>query len=405
MKNKLIIICSLIIAFTVCFLGTVNASENFNEEYDQDETYLERNWERVQLASEIEKKIMEYYQISDVFDDMYPSYFGGLYISDDAKNLIIQIVEKNIPDTNLEDYKIYKEITTLDDSIMIEYVDYSFNELNDANNQLSDMTMDYLTENTILGNYIDVKNNTVVVEQKDNSIASQGLIKRQLNKNNYNKSKLITFITGDYSFTYAKKVVNVGGAIGNGNFCSMGFRTRYHGYDGFVTAGHCVKNLATIREGVVKYVQYSNNQKYDFAYVQTYSDYVPSNNLEHPEINIMTLANTKSSPKITVNMAIAKVGNTTKYTSGKVTGLNQSVTYKDDSSGSTEKIYGLVKSNLKSGKGDSGGAVFIPRKDSEGGSILVGILSGGGNGFLGLGKSMYFTSINDIFDPFQTGRY
>lgn len=46
----------------------------------------------------------------------------------------------------------------------------------------------------------------------------------------------------------------------------------------------------------------------------------------------------------------------------------------------------MVKSNLIASKGDSGGAVIIPRKDSDGGAIAFGILSGGISG-----KEIYFT--------------
>lgn len=139
--------------------------------------------------------------------------------------------------------------------------------------------------------------------------------------------------------------------------------------------------------------------------MQTDSNYIPTNTLEFQEVNIMTLAVEKTIPTITVNMAIAKVGITTHYTSGKITGLNQSVTYKDEDTGVKEKINGLVKSNLKSDRGDSGGTVFIPRVDSKGGSIPIGVLSGGGNGFLGIGRTMYFTSINDMHTPIKEGRY
>ncbi len=396
--------------FSICFLNEVKAASKAletNVEYDK---YIERNWAMVELASKLEQSIMDRYQIKEPFEDEYPSYFGGIYVSDDAKNLVIQIVEKNIPDDSTDEYKFYKKITNMDDSIKIEYVTHSFNELNEANNLAKNILNNRSKiQNDAIGSYIDVINNTTKIEMKNNNVADQNLFKKEIIRNTSkitqeigkSDSKLITFEKQFLSSTFAKKYINAGGAIGNGGYCSMGFRARYYSVDGYVTAGHCVRGMSYIKEGKVKYAQFSNNQKYDYAFIQTDSDYVPTNNLEYPEINIMTLAVVKNIPKITVNMAIAKVGNKTEYTSGKVTGLNQNVYYDNEDA----TIYGLVQTNLKAGQGDSGGIIFIPRTDSNGGPIPIGVLSGGRNGIFGLGRATYFTSINDMHTPIKEGRY
>lgn len=93
-------------------------------------------------------------------------------------------------------------------------------------------------------------------------------------------------------------------------------------------------------------------------------------------------------------MAKAKDGYTTKYTTGKITGLNQTINY---TSGMT--IKGLVKSSCKAAEGDSGGIVFIPRKDSDGGSLPIGIISGGNS------TSMAFTHIDNLPYELQNNRY
>ena len=50
-----------------------------------------------------------------------------------------------------------------------------------------------------------------------------------------------------------------------------------------------------------------------------------------------------------------------------------------------------------------GAPVFIPRTDTNGGSIPLGVLSGGSHGTLGIGRTMYFTSINNVTGTIQTG--
>lgn len=61
----------------------------------------------------------------------------------------------------------------------------------------------------------------------------------------------------------------------------------------------------------------------------------------------------------------------------------------------------MVKSNVYQDQGDSGGVVFIPRLDTLGGSVPIGILSGG----IPASNLMHFTSINNLPIVLQTGRY
>ena len=59
----------------------------------------------------------------------------------------------------------------------------------------------------------------------------------------------------------------------------------------------------------------------------------------------------------------------------------------------------MIKSNVYQAKGDSGGVVMIPRTDSNGGAIGLGILSGGINN----GNLMYFSDLNVL--PGLQNRY
>ena len=78
------------------------------------------------------------------------------------------------------------------------------------------------------------------------------------------------------------------------------------------------------------YNRFQHNQYYDYGFVATNSSYTPSNALAYPSGNVKTLAVVNYCPTITVNMEVAKSGITTEYTDGKVKGLNQTVTYEDE---------------------------------------------------------------------------
>ena len=95
--------------------------------------------------------------------------------------------------------------------------------------------------------------------------------------------------------------------------------------------------------------------------------------------------------KDSVTTNVSKNGVKTGYTTGKVTALNQAIYYDTDGDGvSDTRIYGLVTSNVYQGQGDSGGVVMIPRTDSNGGAIGLGLLSGGVN----MSNTMHFSDLN-----------
>lgn len=411
MKNKILIFLGLVAIVLSDFIVPVNAlGLTPSDSSLNNEDYLERNWARVALATEVQTTINDYYNIKDVYNDTYPTYFGGMYISDDASKLIIQIVEKNIPSVDSEEFDTYNKIISMDNAIKIEYVNNSFNELNEINNSVSEyITTDKIHDN-IIGGYVDIMNNKVVVEMKDASIKKQENFKSKLSisRKKMNMSA-IEYVEAEQPKSYAK-TINSGGEIYGRQIdsthvavCSMGFRTKYNNQYGYVTAGHCLRNASSVQSGTVLYSNFTNNGYYDYGFVATNSQYTTSNKLEFPSGNIKTLAVVNYCPTIVSNMAVAKSGIKTKYTSGKVTGINQTVTYKENSGNIV--IKGLVKTNVKSDEGDSGAPVFVPRTDSEGGSIPLGVLSGGNKGVLGIGRTMYFTSINDMKAEIQSGRY
>lgn len=181
MKMRKIILFIGVMAFLVSsFCIKIDARE-VESIQPYDENYLVRNLNMAELATKIEKSIMTYYEIENRYEDIYPSYFGGMYISNDAQNLIIQIVKENVPINDSEEYKFYQVITNMDDSIKIEYVENSFNDLNEINNKVSNLiNIKKTLKNNLNGVYVDVMSNSTVIEVKEKSNLTESKLMEEI---------------------------------------------------------------------------------------------------------------------------------------------------------------------------------------------------------------------------------
>lgn len=448
MKNKIIKALG-IVALTSAFLITsVNASslaskslatnnqkylatamvEAYGDNYDE---WLKNNLHKADLSTKVNSLMKSHY------GDIYPAYFGGMYISDDSLNLVIQIVEENIPIKGSEEYSVYKEIIDMDSTIKIEYVKNSYNELNKIKEEISkyfspNEDIDVTVLKNISANYVDIYNNTVVVRLVENTEKTQMAFKQAIlvdsklisaKANNakisdsiMNKySELIKFEQGDLATTTADLkpggLINIPLVSGGPTAyeCSMGFRTKYNGKAGYITAGHCVSHLsigATINTGTVKYKQFTNEQAGDYAFIETSSSWTPINTLAFTSGSITTLHSPQPlSVNITAGMAIAKAGNKTGYTAGTVKYSNVDVTYVEN--GVATKIKSLFEGTIKVNCGDSGGVVFKPDPLA---TIPLGVQSGASwsnpNDVCNIPtNTAYFTNIDTMFSAFRTGRY
>ena len=370
--------------------------EAYGDNYKE---YLEDNWHKVEIAAKVEDLIEKYYK------NIFPEYYGGMYISDDAKNLIIQIVKENIPKSDSKEYKIYNELINIDSSIKIEYVKLSQNELSKIIDVIGKSETINKNKNYI-SSYIDVMSNSIVVEVKNNNDmkTKQTFKETFANLKSQNKAyDYIKFVNSTEDQPLAGKTLNAGSAISvHGGTCSMGFRVKYNGNKGYLTAGHCFDGLLpSIPTGTIQIRQFANNQSNDYAFVKTTALYEPMNTLQYPGTNITELAVANYCPTLVVNMAVAKSGMKTGYTAGKITALSYDAQYKNI------KIKNLVKAQLKSNCGDSGAPIFTPRTQANGGPVPIGILSGGNTRDECKTPATYtlFTNINRLPANLQTGRY
>ena len=385
MKKKILLF------LTLFMIGSsVYAKEENNSEL------LEKNYKIANLGTIVENKLKDHYGIKKIYEDKYPEFYGGMYISDDYDNIIIQIVKTKIPSKKSKDYNFYNSFISLDEKIKIEYVDNSFNELNEINNIMSN---NINKDENVLGTYIDMLNNTVKVELDNMDIIKQEQTIKKIFDNNQKinssliikskKTPLLTFEKGEKAKLLES--INSGGKLDTHQaVCSMGFRAKMNGRKGYVTAGHCLSYVNAPKHGTIRILQFQNNGYYDYGFVETNNDYNVTNKLEYPKGDVKSLAVVNYSPNIYVNLLVAKNGIKTGYTDGKVKGLNQTVNC------GNVTIKGLVKTNLSADERDSGGVVFIPMTDSDGGSIPIGVVSSGKSLF-GILNEMDFTSINDMY--------
>lgn len=151
-RNIIIIVFTFLITLLIIFGLIIYKYKN-----REVEDFYERNYQLTFVARDVEA-FFKYR-----FGDVYPDFYGGMYISDDSYNLIVQVVKEKIPVEGTMEYYYYNELSTVDERINIEYVKYSYNELLNINNKITD----YFSNNKVFGDlnswYIDVYNNRVVV--------------------------------------------------------------------------------------------------------------------------------------------------------------------------------------------------------------------------------------------------
>ena len=152
-KSKYVIVVSLILIFLLIFFVILFYKKK-NDELDR---YYERSYQMTFVARNVEAFFKYRY------DNKYPDFYGGMYISDDAYNLIVQVVLDKIPPKGTLDFYYYNELFTVDDSIKVEYVKYSYNELENVYNKINEYLFLNDPPKDLNSFYIDIFKNRVVV--------------------------------------------------------------------------------------------------------------------------------------------------------------------------------------------------------------------------------------------------
>ncbi len=313
-------------------------AESFKNTYGSEyKTILSNNEKANLIANQI---ALTYYD-QNSNEVKYPNSFGGQYINDNNE-LVIQIVkdakEKSILDTT----KKY------DENIVYEYVNNSYEELNKVNDAIiAYFTQKDVDTKSLSANYVDTKNNIVVVELKNNTLEEQEWF-----KSNVIDSPLIRFVKNEQNVTLTS-TYNAGGNINN--ICSIGFRARMNGVDGFMTAAHCfVRNENVIGFGVVTERIRDDANGIDGEFIALSSGNTVTNNLQYPVYPSSVLSTLTSTFHVNVEGGlIAKEGFATQLTKGVISNTNYSYTDKQGN-----YFAKFILTNVLCNNGDSGGVVF-----------------------------------------------
>ena len=358
MKKSFILI--LVLFITIFFEISINA---------QSKDYLEKNEHLSLLANTVETSLR------NSNDGDYPDYYGGIYINDDSTNLIIQIIREKINDTGFSN--ILNNFINENNEIKIEYVENSYNDLLRTYNNIQSYNNNSIC-NTIInheieytGSYVDVINNKIIVGYDNTNLPKEQRLTQEKEfinkiKRNTDKPNIIVFQNSPKG---TEQIDLKGGQelfINGISTCSMGYRAKLNGKNGYVTAGHCVNGYtANVASGTVKKYQYSGTV--DASFIETNSLYNPLNDLMYTSAFYSKL-NTNT-PNLYVGSAIAHVGKTSGYKEGKIKSLFYSKVF-----GNTE-FKSLILADYEALAGDSGGTVFVPAS-SAGTVPLVGIHKG-----------------------------
>ena len=114
-RNIIIIVFTLLITLLIIF-GLIIYEYKSREVED----FYERNYQLTFVARDVEA-FFKYR-----FGDVYPEFYGGMYISDDSYNLIVQIVEEKIPVEGTMEYYYYNELSTVDERIKLDRDKFNF---------------------------------------------------------------------------------------------------------------------------------------------------------------------------------------------------------------------------------------------------------------------------------------
>ncbi|MDG4864172.1 S1 family peptidase, partial [Streptomyces sp. T-3] len=193
---------------------------------------------------------------------------------------------------------------------------------------------------------------------------------------------------------FRQEVAGGDAIYGGGYRCSSAFNVSAGSTRYFVTAGHCTNAAtdwrATSGGAVIGQRTGTSFPTNDYGIVKYTGSAAPAGNVNLYNGSYQDIT---SAADPVVGQAIRKSGSTTKVTSGKVTQTNVTVNY-----GSGNTVYGMVKTTVCSGSGDSGGAHFA-------GATALGIHSGSGGCSDGVNGSAIFQPVREALSAYGVNVY
>jgi hypothetical protein len=329
------------------------------------------------------------FPMNRVGDVMYPDFIGGIYYSYDG-NMVVQIVECSEAKRNT----LYSDVRTAlheMEDVVIEYVEASYNELNDIKNAILGLVFDdeqcevinnmsalfvRVSENRLFVELVDYREETIVAFREVVYCSPLIVFKER-------EVALTTLAFPGESETSSEAIVTEGvgimptltGVVHPGMpmlRSSWGYRARRNGREGVVIAAHSAPPGQLGVVGNIPANAWAFNGVIDAAFVELNTG-ITASNISARGIDILTTVRTS----FRENDIIGKDGNRTGLSWGRVTDPNWSGNIEDPNHG-TRFFVGLVDTNVWNGGGDSGGPVFwfiIPMSPNVG--QTAGIVTAG----------------------------
>ncbi|HET6857875.1 MAG TPA: S1 family peptidase [Streptomyces sp.] len=190
----------------------------------------------------------------------------------------------------------------------------------------------------------------------------------------------------------------------NGFLCSVGYGARDSaGKQYLVTAGHCIEDLPDLYYNNAHFAKGTNTRfalgtrSVDMGIAAVDSDDSIATSVG--TYNVSNPVAVRGSQRAASGAALCKSGQTTKWTCGKVSSYNVSVTYTDQNGGPDTVVTGLGSSTVCTQGGDSGGAYIS-------GNQAQGMTSGGPSnqqctGGVNSRGSSYFQPLDDALAHYR----
>ena len=308
------------ITFTiVLFLLIIYFLFLYKNKNDELEEYYERNY---QLSFEA-RNVEAFFKYR--YDGSYPDYYGGMYISDDAYNLIVQIVKDKLPINGTKDAFYYNELFTVSDKVKIEYVKNSYNDLEKVYDKLNDYLSSHKMPKDFNSVGIDIMKNSIVVsfvsisdevinDFKENILDSDLIIFENSLANITSKKECTNYLDNLGSDILTSKDILINIRIGNKNYVPVSLNLYSDGtYELYTSYETCTpgKNC----DLMLKYVK-SIKGTYDYDIEKILNNSTNANNLsfdmDHlPEYEIYL--GTKLSEKYDTMSFVVEKGKKNKY--------------------------------------------------------------------------------------------
>ena len=376
---------SIVLCFamlSVCSVGASAESLSAN-------AIMQRNYE----STDGYTKLFETFELNgSTANPAYPEAYGGAYI-DDSGNLVVQSVESSANmarEATIFTNESLSEVTGLQ-TVEIETVEYSYNQLVIANNEIGEHITKVTEAGAVSGEVkksevgtfkgeivqtaIDAKNNTVVVWLDDISADSIESFRKEI----YDAPYLTFELAVDERPTY-QTAYEAGGGLVN-SIGSIGFPATFGSYSGFVTAWHCSKTGTNYINGQAYGTRVDGSLTYDYAFIHqtNYTDTV-SRGLYDTTKTLKTYTYSF----LVQGSEVGRTGYITGYRTGKVTYTGVYNNLGDDLMATDCGAYG----------GDSGGPYF--GSPSSATPSIAGIHIGGYNDTSI--NTTYFRGFSYLFD-------